>query len=210
MDMEWNVYLRTLELVAQCCTRGTQKELSLTGIGEAALHPRFVEAVTLARKTIGDKIGLLLATNGIAFREMSHGDLLELKKARIEIYVSLHRPEVAAPAIERLRAHGIPVAHNTGFADSALDWAGQVDWKVTAPSHTCDYLRKGWAVVRADGMIVSCCMDAHDLYPIGNVFDDLDSLRVQSSELCESCNLIVPGNSTAGGQKTFRLEKADA
>lgn len=188
--MEWATFERTLEHVAHYCRSGTQGEVSLTGIGEAILHPRFVEMMWKTRETIGDR-PLVMSTNGT---DMTPYLAAELSRAKVGVYVSLHRPEVAAPALEMLRDAGCSTATNVGFVDSSLDWAGQVKWYVSAPRVHCGYLTNAWAVVRQDGSVDACCMDAHDLYPVGSVWDELGSLKTHVTKLCESCNFKTPPN----------------
>jgi hypothetical protein len=186
--MEWKTFERTLEHVRHLVKAGTQGEVSLTGIGEAILYPRFIEAMWLVREAIGDRT-LIVSTNGLAMTEQI---AREMAKAKVGVYVSLHRPEVAAPAMQMLARAGVAQGHNYGFVDSSLDWAGQVQWHVSAPRAQCGYLSRGWAVVRQDGSVDACCMDAHDLYPVGSVMDELGSLMTHATKLCESCNFYVP------------------
>lgn len=189
--MPWAVFQRTMDHVTHLCWAGTQGEVSLTGIGEAILYPHFHEALRTVREVIGDGRKLVLATNGVGMTEdIAH----MLSHYRVAVYVSLHRPEVAAPALRMLEQAGCSVGHNTAFVDSSLDWAGQVDWHVSAPKgFPCGYLSKGWGVVRQNGNIDACCMDAHDLYPVSTVWDDLGSLRTHATNLCAGCNFVVPG-----------------
>ncbi len=188
--MSLDVFERTMWHVRHYVSRGTQGEVSLTGIGEAILNPHFEFMISATRKAIGNR-PLVMATNGVALT-----DELAAICARFGavVYVSTHRPEKAGPAVERLKKAGASVGINTAFVDSALDWAGQVKWHVSAPSKPCDYLGKAWAVVRQDGSVNACCMDAHGKYRIGHVNDELGSLLVRPIGLCESCNLKVPSS----------------
>lgn len=188
--MEWATFERTLAHISYLCMLGTQGEVSLTGLGEAILYPRFIEALWRTRETIGDR-KLIISTNGV---DMTPEIAKQLAAADVGVYVSLHRPEVATPALEMLKDAGCATATNVGFVDSALDWAGQVKWHVSAPRVHCGYLTNAWAVVRQDGSVDACCMDAHDLYPVGSVWDDLGSLRTHVTKLCESCNFRTPPN----------------
>ena len=186
--MEWPVFERTLEHVRYLVGKGTQKELSLTGIGEAILHPRFVEMMGLCREAMGE-LPVYVSTNGVAMtKELAR----EIQKARVGVYVSLHRPEVAGPAIRMLDEAKVSRAANHAFVDSSLDWAGQVEWHVSAPRVQCGYLSRGWAVVRQDGSIDACCMDAHGLYPVASVWDAPGSLLTNAMDLCKNCNFHVP------------------
>jgi hypothetical protein len=190
--MPWPVFERTLEQLQHLVDAGTQGEVSLCGLGEAILYPQLEEAVARIREVIGPAREFVTSTNGT---DMTPVIAQMLSKYGVGVYVSLHRPEVAAPAIEMLKAAQCRVAANSAFVDSALDWAGQVDWHVSAPRHfDCGYLTQGWAVVRQDGSVDACCMDAHDLYPIGSVFDEIGSLRTRATKLCEGCNFKVPAH----------------
>lgn len=187
--MSWETFERTLEHVAHYCKTGTQGEVSLTGIGEAILYPRFMEAVERVRQVIGER-KLILSTNGThVTRELA----AFLAAHNVGVYVSLHRPEVATPAHRMLQEAGCATATNVGFVDSALDWAGQVDWYVSAPKgFTCGYLSKGWTVIRQSGAIDACCMDAHDKYRVATVWDEPGALMTRATPLCSSCNFAVP------------------
>lgn len=186
--MPWETFERTLEHVAYLCRAGTQTEVSLTGLGEAILHPRFTEAMWRVREVIGDRL-LIISTNGV---DMTEELARELAAARVGVYVSLHRPEVATPALEMLKAAGCGVATNVAFVDSALDWAGQVKWHVSAPRVQCGYLTRAWAVVRQNGNIDACCMDAHDKYRVATVWDEPGRLLTHATDLCAGCNFSVP------------------
>lgn len=186
--MPWETFERTLEHVAYLCSAGTQTEVSLTGLGEAILHPRFTEAMWRVREVIGDRM-LIISTNGV---DVTQELARELAAARVGVYVSLHRPEVATPAMEMLRRAGCSVGTNVAFVDSALDWAGQVDWHVSAPRVQCGYLTKSWAVVRQNGSIDACCMDAHDKYRVATVWDEPGTLLTHATNLCAGCNFSVP------------------
>jgi len=182
---------RTLLHVEHYCRLGTQGEMSLTGIGEAILHPGFGDALRMCREVLGASRPLVMATNGVDLTDDIAGLLHEYD---VTTYVSLHRPEVAGPAIERLRKAGVYYGVNHAFVDSAINWAGQVDWAVSAQSHVCTYLSVGWGVVRQNGRVDACCQDAHDLHPIGSVWDEPGSWMTHAIPLCKSCHFSVPAN----------------
>lgn len=189
-DMQPDVFFATLDLIRHYCDAGTQTEVSLTGIGEAILHPMFDEYLIKLRIVLGEGRPIVLSTNGVAMTPDLAGLLADVS---VQVFVSLHRPEVAKPAVDMLREAGAQFAVNAAFAFSAIDWAGQV--KVDAPMmrrRDCDYLRKGWGVVRVDGKITTCCMDAHTKYAFGTVYSPPEMLWLTSTKLCETCNLSVP------------------
>lgn len=187
-DMEWMTYLRALEHVSYYLDQGTQRELSLTGIGEAILYPRLEEALRLARAVMGDK-AIVLATNGVAMTEEIAG---WLARYQIFVYVSLHRPEAAGPAIQMLKAAGAMGETNDKFVTLAFDWAGQVEWYNTMQPGDCHYLRNAWAVVREDGAVNPCCWDAHGTGKIAHVDDELGSFTTHPISLCGQCAFRVP------------------
>ena len=160
----------------------------MTGIGEAILHPRFVEAVFRVREVIGGR-QITMATMGV---DMTPELARVLARLRVVTYVSTHRPEKAGVAWKMLKDAGAITGLNTAFVDSSLDWAGQVKWHVSAPRTVCNYLSLGWAVVRQDGAVNACCMDAHGKFKLANVWDELGSLMTRPIGLCASCNLTVP------------------
>lgn len=172
-------------------------ELSFTGMGEALLHPRFEQMLFYARAHLPN-IWFLLATNGLALLDKREPErparlLGALKACDVSVYVSTHRPEVAGPAVELLLRAGVKVGVNTAFVTSGFDWAGQVEWHGgAAPRSVCQYIKQGWATVLQDGAIVNCCMDAHGLYPIGNVHDPVLPMRIDPIPLCMKCHLEVP------------------
>jgi len=199
MDMEWETYERALEHVEYFCRRGTQGELALTGVGEALLHERFAEAVLLARDVIGRDRSLTFSTNGILLTD----ELLDkIEVADPTIFISLHRPEVAALAVERVkkRTRG-PLCYgvNAAFVHSSLNWAGQVNWHVSHIKQTCTYLRDGWAVVRADGGVGTCCWDAEsESGHIGTVWDEFGTFVTAPHEACKKCSLVIPSYESRG------------
>lgn len=197
LDMEWDDYRKALRCVGYFCDAGTQGELALTGMGEALMHPRFAEAVHMARETIGPDRPLTFSTNGILLTDA----ILEwIAPAKPAIYVSLHRPEVAALAVERAKRFGLLAGVNASFATSALDWTGQVKWFASHAPITCEYLRSGWAVIRADGIVGTCCWDAESVSGrIATIHDGPWTWETAPHRACETCSLSVP--------KEFQLDK---
>jgi hypothetical protein len=157
--MTEGTFCAALELVGFYVRQGTQTELSLTGIGEAMLHPRFVEYATRARGVIGPHRQLVITTNGLLLDEAMAAALAPLRPA---VFISLHRPEKAGLAIQVAKKYGIYAGSNNSFATSAFDWAGNqaANWFVSAPRIPCEYLKSGWAVILVDGRVATCCLDA--------------------------------------------------
>lgn len=187
IDMTREIFSRTMAWVEHFARQGTQPELSLTGIGEALLHPDFAEYVEFARSHFDGEI--LFSTNGLLITD----EMCEvLKQCNVSTYVSIHRPEAAGPAIAKLKAHGVRHTINVAFATSALDWAGTVKWNVTAPKTECQYLRQGWGTVLSDGSMTTCCMDSEGFGIVGHVNDEIGSLSLKPYDLCGACHLSVP------------------
>lgn len=188
-NIAWDVFELALRHVQHYVDAGTQGELSLTGIGEAILHPRFGEALYRCREVLGRDRKLTVATNGIAVVDSIARDLAAVNAS---VYVSLHRPEAATPAMVILARHGAAIWTNHAFVDSSIDWAGQVEWHCSASSHACGYLSYQWAVIRQNGNVDMCCQDAHDLHHIGTVWDEPGTWAARPIPLCKSCHLKVP------------------
>lgn len=165
-------------------------ELNLAGIGESTMHPEFVRNVFLAREAVGDNVALILATNGLLMtREMA----LAIAPTRIRVWVSLHRPEKAGPAVEALKEAGIIAGISCDAAIESVDWAGQVKWHVSTHQKglPCPWIKPGRVFILADGRVARCCFDATADDIIGTVDDDLASLQTAPYKLCHSCHLDV-------------------
>lgn len=191
-DMTERVFLQALRWAATFVARGTQRELNLAGIGESTLHPEFVRFVFLAREIVGDGCELVLATNGILMTD----DLADaIAPSRIRVYVSNHRPEKAGPATEAVKRAGIHAGNSNDPVEHGTNWAGQVNWHVSAEPRPCMWVRGGKVFAMSDGRVAQCSFDGTGEDPIGSVFDDLDTLRCRPYRLCPSCDqqLGIPG-----------------
>lgn len=187
--MLWETFLAALDLVRHYVQQGSQTELSLTGIGESLMHPQFVEAVAEARAVIGPDRPLVITTNGLLLDEAMCRDLAPF---RPQVFVSLHRPEKAGPAVELAKKYGILHGVNASAAISAFNWAGQIDWHVSAPRTKCEYLRAGWGVVLVDGRVTTCCLDASGAGVVGTVWDIPEKLMLKPYSLCSTCHMTPP------------------
>lgn len=173
-------------------------ELSLTGVGEALLHPDFPLMVRLAREAL-PYAPIVFSTNGILLDEAMCEALAPYQP---RIYVSLHRPEKAAFALNNARKYGLLAGDNVSAATSSFDWAGLLDWPTTAPAIPCEFLRSGWAVVLVDGRITTCCLDAGANAVVGHVDDPVESLATtpgaglapwgDEKVGCTACHMTVP------------------
>jgi MoaA/NifB/PqqE/SkfB family radical SAM enzyme len=186
--MDESVLEASLSFIRELEVSGTQDELALTGMGEAIIHPEFCSIVPKIRKVISGRI--TLSTNGVAFTE-------EIASAcasgGVEVYISAHRPEKAAFAVKIAREYGVLKDINGGALVSSFDWAGQIDWFVSAPKVLCDYLKKGWCVILANGDITTCCIDAHGKGKIGNVFEHRPvDVVMEPWSLCDGCHMTPP------------------
>lgn len=180
--MEWLKYYK----------QNNQRELSLTGMGESLMHPYFVEYLARARDVMGND-PIIIATNGLLLSN-------ELAKAiapyKPKLYISLHRPEKAGPAIEIAKKYGLLESVNAQFAYNSINWAGQVDWANSASKSVCKDLLRGRASVLVNGDIITCCMDAHGKHVIGNIFtSNYCNLETNETKLCKHCHHSVPEES---------------
>lgn len=193
--MSMDTFKRTMAHVIYYADKDIQlqPELSLTGVGEALLNPEFMSMVRYARSVY--KGAIIFSTNGLLLTEEV---VKELAKLKVYVYISLHRPEVAKKAIDIAKQYQILIDVNYQFATSSFNWAGQVDWEVTAPKIKCAYLTEGWSAVLQDGTVTTCCMDAEGINTIGHVDDQIGSLTTTVKGLCKTCHMVVPTISLEG------------
>lgn len=193
MHMERETYGLALDWAAHFVKRGTQHELNVAGIGESTMHPNFVEFLGLARGAVGFRCLLTFTTNGLLITEDLVKAILPHKPA---VFVSLHRPEKAGPAVELLRGYGLLAGVSADPSVSAINWAGQVNWHVSAPKRECFWVKQGRVFVLADGRVSRCCMDATGKGVFATVHDKLDEHMTSPWDLCRSCDqdLNIPGH----------------
>ena len=187
LHMTRETFMRTLEWVRYFVNDGTQGELNLAGIGESTMHPDLIEFVGLAREALGWSQRICFATNGLLVtEEMAKA----LKPYKPEIWVSLHRPEKGKHAVDLLGEYGMLAGISTSPATDAVDWAGQIDWKVTSRmfGDPCDWRLGGWVFVMADGRLTTCCFDQGAKGVLGHVNDPIGSVRGRAYELCKTCH----------------------
>lgn len=193
-DMSEAHYMRALAWAKIYMDQGGPRELNLAGIGESTMHPDFVRWLFLARETLGPDVNLVLATNGLLVtEEMAR----EIAPARPTVYVSLHRPERAGPAVAALERAGVLAGVSNDPSVSATDWAGQVKFagRMVRVGRPCPWVTGGWVFVLADGRLTKCCFDGTGVGVIGTIEDDLTELQTAPYSLCTTCdqNVGVPG-----------------
>lgn len=187
MDMDWDIYARAIEIVKSCAERGSRGSLNLAGIGESTMHPQFIRMLAYAREQLGEAQELVLATNGLLVNDkMAEA----MKPYAPRVFVSLHRPERAGPAIEALKRVGLLAGVSGDPSVAATDWAGQVKWHVSAMRAPCPWVRGGWAMVLSDGSMTRCSFDATGVGIFGHVMD-AEQPYTSPYILCKSCHQDV-------------------
>ena len=191
-DMEEHVWTQTLGWVKQFVRDGTQgPELNLCGIGESTMHPMFGEWCLEAREALGNQRQLVLATNGVGLTE-DHA--LAMRYARMRVWVSLHRPEKAGPAVKLLKQYGVLAGTSSDPSLSSVDWAGQVKWHVsTQVTEVCPWLKKGEVMVASNGDVLTCCFDGSgEDGRLGTVWENVPRMQSRAYGLCGACHHSVP------------------
>lgn len=210
VDMEWEVFERTIEVIRQLMFARTQEyEVNLAGIGESTLHPSFRTMVAYARLKLGNRMRLLLATNGLLFDD-SLGQFCASQD--VHVYVSMHRPEKAGPAIEIARKYNILHGASSDPSLAAINWAGQVEWHHSAAPMDCKWVKNGWAMVMSTGHLTSCSMDASGIGVFGHIHQAYGTLRTKPYGLCRTCHqeLNIPGYNQRGtndGKDSFNVSR---
>jgi hypothetical protein len=190
LDMTDEIYAKSLHWVKFFQSKRAHPELNLAGIGESTLHPNFVRNVFLAREAVGKHVAVVLATNGLL---MTDELAREIAPARPSVWVSLHRPERAGPAVEALRKAGILSGISADPSLAAVDWAGQVKSHVSAPKGApCPWIQSSMVMGLADGRVTRCCFDSTGEGVMATVDDDLSKHATSPWSLCATCHLSVP------------------
>lgn len=190
IDMSEAIFSRAIDWAVRFVREGTQRELNLAGIGESTMHPKFIQFLEEARFRLGWGVDLTMATNGLL---MTEAMAKQIAPYRPRVWVSLHRPERAGPAVEALKKAGILAGVSADPSLAAIDWAGQVQWHTShQPGMTCGWVTTGRAFVMSDGRVGTCCLDGKgDDGVLGTIFDDLTEMRLAPYSLCKTCSYKI-------------------
>lgn len=203
IDMTLEIFDRSLHWLDHFVRQHDQDEVNICGIGESTIHPQFIPMLKAVRKTVGPDVRVVFATNGVSMT----ADLAEaMKPWNPEVYVSLHRPEKAGPAVEHLRRVGLLHGVSADPSVAAINWAGQVKWHRSAGYRACDWVAGGKVMVMADGRITRCCLDASGVGVLGTIDDDLTKISTTPYSLCRDCDLDV-GMPIPDELPPFQLER---
>jgi hypothetical protein len=185
--------------------RGTQGEIVLCGTGESTLHPEMVEYVRLARLALGPTRRLLLTTNGLL---VDDAFVRAVQPYHLRVYVSLHRPELAAEAVHRLGDAGLLEGVSIDPVVNANSWAGQVPWRDVLPldgsREPCPWRQAGWLFVGSNGVIYPCCYANGDMPALASIQDAPHAVTMQATTHCSACWLRAPLPSEEGQAPRLR------
>lgn len=186
IHMSAEVYAKALKWASYFAKRNRPPELNLAGIGESTMHPEFVRNVYLAREAVGERVELIITTNGLLVDDKLAAALVG---AHPRVFVSAHRPERAGLAIEALRKVGLLAGVSFDPSVAAVDWAGQVKWFVSAPKGSpCPWVSSGRAFVMSDGRVSRCCFDSDGRGVFATLDDDLLKFATSPYSLCKTCH----------------------
>lgn len=200
IDMADETFVKSIEWARFFKARGTQGSLNLAGIGESTMHPKFIEYIAHARKQLGEDQELVLATNGVNMTPELAQAMAEANGPMdvanginvFKVFVSLHRPEKAGPAVGMVGDTGLLAGVSADPSVSSTDWAGQIKWRVTAKRGVpCPWVRGGWGIVLSDGRISRCSFDGTGIGVFAHVNDDLTLAQTSPYSLCRSCHQNV-------------------
>ena len=186
--MESDVFEKAIDWALHFARKGTQREINLFGIGEPLLHPKVLEYVAYARKTLPFRQVLHINTNGVL---MTDEIARELKDAGIsQVDVTGHDHYHTAKTVRILARSGMDFNVSYDFAIRPNNWAGQVDW--FAPLYhkqmPCPWTGRGQVMIMSDGRVTRCCIDAFATGVMGTVDDDVAAMDVTPFALCEKCH----------------------
>jgi len=190
VDMDWETFEKAIAWAKICVHNGTQNELNLAGIGESTMHPDFCNHMRHARMELGLAPLIIIASNGVSLKEEHVKTAADFN---IKIAVSLHRPEKAGPAVELCKRYGVLWGVSADPSTAAINWAGQLDWHVSAPTTECGWVAQGRIFVTSKGDIETCCLDGDGKSIIGNIhIDKMEDIVTKPYSLCDTCHLKHP------------------
>lgn len=189
MHMDLATFTRALRWVQHFQEAHGQDEVNLAGIGESTMHPQFLDYLARARIALGPDMRIVLATNGVLMTD----ELAQaMKPWNPLVWVSLHQPVFAGPAVECLRRAGLLAGVSADPSLASINWAGQVKWKSSVkPGAPCDWVVGGKTMVMSDGRITRCCLDASGVGVLGHITDDLTKISTTPYSLCRTCDMNV-------------------
>ena len=201
-DMTEPTFRRAVEVAEILFYQHGHRELNLAGIGESTMHPQFLDFLNYARRHMPEEVDLILATNGVEVDDLLAEAMATAVRGfpgKTKVWVSLHRPEKAGPAVMALRNVGLLAGVSADPSILPVDWAGQVKWPVHNPQEgtVCPWLRDGMAMVASDGSVLQCCFDGSGASCIGGIWDGIGEQDVQSHSLCMKCHHRLPTLQTA-------------
>lgn len=195
VDMGESVFYRSLEVAATLQRQYPHPELNMAGIGESTLHPQFIPFMQAAHEAMPPYVHLVVTTNGLLVTTEMADSLASMASRtpeRISVFVSLHRPEKAGPAVQILHERGLLAGVSADPSIAAVDWAGQVKWFVSAAKSPCPWIPGGWVMVAATGDVLTCCLDGSGIGSIGSIWNEPESMKVKPYSLCGKCNQYLP------------------
>lgn len=191
VDMTTDTLVKSLEWVIKFRDAGTQGELNIAGIGESTIHPDIIVYVDYIRSVVGPDMRVLLATNGVYVKD----EIVRcFERNNIHVYVSLHRPERAAIALNKYNRAGLIRGVSVDPSIASVNWAGQINWEVTTPQAgtMCPWIKNQYVIITSQGYVLSCSFDGQALDGLlGHVDDDLESMEVMPYSLCKKCHHSV-------------------
>jgi hypothetical protein len=209
LHMAWDTFVTALSWVRHFADHNGQDEVNLAGIGESTMHPQFLDMLKLARISLGPDMTIVLATNG---KLMTDALAQAMKPWNPTVFVSLHQPVFAGPAVECLKRAGLLAGVSNDPSIAATNWAGQVKWHNSAATgRKCPWVVQGKTMVMADGRLTTCSLDASGIGVIGHINDDLTKIQTKPYSLCRTCDQdvgfpIPPDERVISGIKTGGMQ----
>jgi hypothetical protein len=186
--MSREVWMDALAWVRFYVRRGTQGELVLFGTGEPLLHPDFIELVAEARAAIGPMRRLMTTTNGLLVTDAL---IAAVKPYNLRVYVSIHQPAKATPAVHALHRAGLLEGVSADAVTGSNSWAGQVAWPDIMPMDdrrtSCPWQQAAWLFASADGGLYACCYANGDTPRLGSVEADPHVIETGPIPICQAC-----------------------
>jgi hypothetical protein len=191
--MSEEVFTKSLEWLKVFVRNGTQAELNFFGVGEALLHPNFLDMLQRTRDVMPRYLPLIMNTNGTHVTEELVREMVRIGLDKIDI--TDHDAETTMKAMRIFRKVGIKHGYSRDAIINPNNWGGLVKGWIDGFDHRqslCPWVTRGQVMIMSNGDVTRCCQDAFARGVLCTVWDNLPEFDHTPFVQCATCHEIIP------------------